>query len=298
MNTLVVIDFSVAAHQLHANLVTNGVERTHYMGVVRAQMSWLMSLEWLGIHKPDPASTNIVLAMDTKIAGKYWRHDYLEQPAVFEKVWAANKSARSKKAAEPIFYKAGRKYPEKSFTKLKKDMEAIAVSQGWQLLKVAGYEADDIAAAFVAANRGLPTDQQVKIWTISIDSDWLGLVGEDCSWFCLYGWSPRVRADLKTINSWSARRLNKTFAEPKDLWAYKSEYGDKSDNLPKNSPIEVIDLLNPPDEHKLWAKPQLAGIFRKLLTEHQKTQLPEITKATEYLRLLGVPKFVKPYLDA
>ena len=292
MKTTVVIDFSVAAHQLHANIVGNGVERTHYEGVVKAQMVWMMSLNWMGRHKPDPDNTNIILVMDTKVAGRYWRHEYLERPAVFEKVWS-----NTRKKATPIAYKAGRKFPEKSFTKLKKDMEKVAVSQGWQLLRVANYEADDLAAALVATNRSLTVDQQSKIWLATIDSDWLGLVGDDVTWMCFYGWSPRVRADLKTLNIWAAKRLNKTFAEPKQLWSYKAEYGDKSDNLPKNSPIEVIDLLNPPEEHQLWNKPQFQGILRKLLTEPQKTQLPDISRATEYLRQLGVPRFVKPYME-
>jgi hypothetical protein len=42
------------------------------------------------------------------------------------------------------------------------------------------------------------------------------------------------------------------FEQPSDIWGFKTRYGDKSDSLPAGSPREVIDLLNPPDEFKLW----------------------------------------------
>lgn len=284
MKTTIVIDFSVAAHQLHRSIVESAIDRTHYEGVVKAQMVWMMSCAWLGDLKPAQEDVSVVMVMDSK---PYWRTEYLTRPEVYEAV--------TDRKPTPIHYKGGRKFPEKSFTKLKKDMERIAAAQGWQMLRLSGYEADDMAAAIVQVNRGLSVESQHKLWLITVDTDWLGLVDDNTHWFCMHGWHPRVRANLAAVNVWSIKRLKKSFARPKDIWTYKAAYGDKSDNLPKNTPPEVIDLLNPPEEHKLWTKQPMQGIINKMLVAPSTPKLADVSKATEYLRLMGIPRFIKPY---
>lgn len=280
---IVIIDFSVAMHQLHYNLVTYGVEKAHYNGVIKAQMVYMMSLDWMGSLKPSEA--RVVLVKDIKKGRKYWRTSYLEQPQLLP----------DGTKTEPIHYKGGRKFPDKSFTKLKRDSEKIAVSQNWDIIGVPDYEADDLAASIVYLNNLSKTPR--SIWTITVDSDWLGMVSDNTKWFCLKGYEPRVRHNLAAVNVWAMRRLNKSFAQPKDLWSYKAAYGDKSDNLPKNSPIEVIDLFNPPEQYKLWLRAGLKETLESYLTDTKVTKVPDVSKALEYLRQLGVQPFIRRYLE-
>ena len=153
-----------------------------------------------------------------------------------------------------VHYKAGRKFPEATFTKLKKAMREVATAQGWLELGHQFYEADDIAASIVRANR--LRSEPHNLILVTIDSDWLGLLDEHTKWFFMHGWFPRIRdTESSAFDSWSMRRLKRTFDEPRQLWDYKAKVGDKSDNLPSGTPLEVIDLLNPPEGHRslqLW----------------------------------------------
>lgn len=316
--TTVLIDLSVIIHQIHQRTEGLEIPKKHYKGVVKAQLLYLMSLEWLGELKP--ANANAVLLLDSK---PYWRTNYLLKPEVVAKVPRKTKklqALRSELASlltkekeyanrvspelVPVYlelshqintladtlsihYKAGRSLPTYQFTKLKKAMIGVAKEWGLPMIGVDGYEADDLASLFV---RVKADDHRVVLATI--DSDWMGLISPSVDWFCTHGWSPRVRT-MANYNSWCFRRLGEGFELPSGIWAYKAIWGDKSDNLPPGSPIEVIDLLQPPLEHDLMNRPAIVSQASQLL-EREPLSLPEVNRAVNYIYRLGIPLCIRP----
>jgi hypothetical protein len=125
-----------------------------------------------------------------------------------------------------------------------------------------GYESDDIIAAIVKV-----VDGKRPIIIMTVDSDLSGLVSDTTIWSCLTGFSPPVR-DKERLQQWLAGKFSKetinnkdrlrdnniNLEEPttSDLWKYKILCGDRSDNLPPNTPSEMIDLWNPPLDRRLW----------------------------------------------
>lgn len=314
-NHTAIIDFSVVAHQLHNILLQSAPEDEHYQGFVKAQMVHMMSTTWLGPLRgtEDP---QVILVTDSK---PYWRSEYLLRSEVVANVaWKpkpkANKAQRLRelltlgtaKTAEEqaesdsltdalaIHYKSGRKFPEYSFRKLRDTMMKIAIAQKWQILRLPGYEADDLAASVVMLNSGLPTEAQHRITLVTVDADWMGLVNPNVTWFCMNGYYPRVRAyGSPEFSEWSKRRLGISVSEPREIWDVKVLKGDKSDNLPIGSPIEVIDLLQPPVDHRIWEVQPIKGLVGSLLANPRKPTLPDVTKAKEYLRQLGIPLVIR-----
>lgn len=138
-----------------------------------------------------------------------------------------------------------------------------------QGLGVGSFESDDVAAAIVKIYPGR------KVILLTIDSDWLQMVNEDVTWVCLKGYSPQVR-DLSNAKLWFQNKLNKESVKTRELINsddvrnivdWKMLCGDISDNLPAGTPREIIDLYNPPDEHKLWLQPW----FKKQVEKHTKS---------------------------
>jgi hypothetical protein len=313
MQTTAVIDFSVFCHQLHSVLEGVDVPPEHYPGVLKAQMAWLMSGEWLGSLKPEGFKP--VLVADSK---PYWRSEYLLRSEVITRIPRKIKkteklrqellellgldpqteetAARSLELTESlkIVYKGGRKFPEYTFTKLKKNLTEIAIAQGWVPIGKTFYEADDVAAAFCQLNQGLAKPNNIML--ITVDTDWLAMLDDQTSWFCMHGWYPRCRFTLDQMNIWATKKFNLSFSQPTDLWNYKAVYGDKSDNLPAGSPLEVIDLFSPPDEHKLWQHADIRGKALDVLRAD--TQAPiDPRRALQYLRSLGIPPAVRLYQE-
>lgn len=310
----VIIDFSVVAHELHHILLQSSPEADHYQGFVKAQMVHMMSTSWLGDLRgsEDP---QVILVTDSK---PYWRSEYLLRSEVVSNVtWKPKPKAKkaerlrellalpSRVAEEQaeadsltddlaIHYKAGRKFPEYSFRKLRETMMKIAIAQKWQILRLPGYEADDLAASVVAINNSLPTSKQHRITLVTVDADWMGLVSPNVTWFCMKGYFPRVRAyGTPEFSEWSKRRLGISVTEPREIWDVKVLKGDKSDNLPIGSPIEVIDLLQPPLEHQIWTVQPIKGLVGSLLANPKLPTLPDPLKAKEYLRMLGIPLVIR-----
>jgi hypothetical protein len=121
-----------------------------------------------------------------------------------------------------------------------------------------GYEADDVAAAATQVFPGK------RIFLCTIDTDWLQLVDDRISWICMKGFSPQYR-DVTGGMDWFIKAIEKDTkaaqehmfdeADPlslRHIVKWKMFSGDTSDNLPKGSPREVIDLLSPPFKHRLW----------------------------------------------
>lgn len=161
------------------------------------------------------------------------------------------------------------------------------------MLQKSGYEADDWAASLVVLNSRLPEPNKMTL--VTVDSDWMGLVSPDVDWFCMKGWKPRLRSyGSDQFKEWVWRRLDVNISEPKDIWLVKQAQGDKSDNLPKKGPIEVIDLLAPPKEFRLWDKPKEAAEMTHLLTDALSPQVPDVAKAVAFLQSSGIPLFINP----
>ena len=298
-NTTVIVDFSVCIHQLHNNLTSMDVEKENLKAAIQANMVWLHSGLWLeGLAG---SNLNIVYVTDTK---PYWRTNYLLQEEVYsaiadrQRATYVAKYPKGRKTIAPkeIHYKGGRKRQEYPFKRCKKLMLESAERNEFSLLSIYGYEADDLAAALVMTNRMLPLDQQQNIVLATVDTDWMGLIDNNTTWFCLRGYDPRIRYSMDHINGWSARRLGVQLSCPSDIWNVKTIQGDASDNLPPGSPLEVISLVEPPMEHRLWLNPSYAPMFRGLLTQQPSGigNLP-VGAALDYLRRLGVNRFISPY---
>lgn len=360
MGTSVIVDLSVVMHLMYAKLsglpvdkvstraykdnayLTSQLNRTlegspdrssilsqmHTVGAVKAQLTWLMSLDWLGSMKPEK-DAKVLLVCDSK---PYWRTAYLERPEVFIPIYRRQaESGRRRKGLKgnlakcdrleallavpapdinagsqewweynlvreevaqltqelSIKYKAGRKFPDPGFTRLKKAIKHYCRKSGWNVLEYHRYEADDIAAAIVATN---PAENDIILATV--DSDWLGLVSPNVAWFCLGGYTPRVRASIEDINQWRTRKKDSLLGAPSDLWTAKTVEGDASDNLPPGTPIEVIDLFNPPAEYDLKVDPRfLADMGASVPYEPV-----DSGKALEYLINIGIRPFTSVYV--
>ena len=318
--TFVGIDLSVAMHQMHSCYLKSGLKKgthgDHYGAFLRAQLSWLMSGEWLGPLGP----AYPLLFLDMK---PYWRTGYLERPEVLSRVKRTTKSQIAKTerlrhlltldltrlSAEDatdadweiqkltqeltVHYKGGRKFPEKTYTRLKNDVYEICREQGWHLWQTKGYEADDWAAM---ATRLLRPDEKLILATV--DSDWLGLCSANVTWFCMHGYYPRVRQSLADLNLWGAKKGYRALKEPRDLWTLKTETGDKSDNLPPGTPREVIDLLAPPSEFDLaLTDPWQVKALRAHMDERPALAIGNPANARDFLRRIGSRAFIEPWME-
>ena len=316
----IVVDTSVMVHDLHHKHNILPHTHPHWSALIKAQLNWLMSGDWLGDLKPE--KFQVIFVTDSK---PYWRTDYLLRPDViasvprkkkpdekrrlrFQELLADIKAAgddlnaiaaiedsdeyKKLKEALDIHYKAGRKFPDYSFTKLKKQLLEVIKERKWTLLGKSGYEADDLAATIVAVNNRLENPGNVMLLTI--DSDWLGLVNQNTSWFCSHGWFPRLRSDLLSVNQWATRRLGGPVENFRDIWEVKGVSGDKSDNIPPSEGVllPIIDLLNPPDEHKLWNQP-IGAHIEELLTQ-PKFRKVDPTAARQYIESLGINLLIRP----
>lgn len=182
-----------------------------------------------------------------------------------------------------IGYKANRgSCPYRSFAKLKINKISKAVV-------FPGYEADDVASA---ALRIFP---RRRIILCTIDTDWLQLVDKRVSWVCLKGFTPQFR-DVEGAMDWfrasiakDTKKVQEKFKQldsPRQIVDWKMFAGDRSDNLPKGSPREVIDLLYPPYPYRLWLDEDKREVVKASLTrgKSSKTGL----KAIESLIDAGV----------
>lgn len=309
----IIVDTSVFIHQLER--VLRPIQHTddRWKPLVKAQLCYLMSGSWLTVLKPD--KFQMIFAGDQKDKDlKYWRHHWLSRPEVAAQIPRKTKAAEKKRqrlqeimngapqvtsteAAEiaeelSIHYKAGRSLPDYGFTKLKDFVYKCIRDQGWLFFKQLGYEADDIAATIVHINRHL--DNPGKLMLLTVDTDWLGLVDNHTSWFCMHGYQPRLRDSLEVINQWAQRRLGCTLSSPRDIWDIKSRQGDRSDNLPESEGmlLPAIDLLNPPEEHRLWNQP-IGQDIRAALEQPRYFQI-DSDDAEEYIYRCGIPLAIRP----
>lgn len=174
-------------------------------------------------------SYTLVIVDDSK---PYWREDYLKPYGIVYKGGRPEKTAIYDKIAETgLNYITAPKSPYYYFSKR-------------------GYEADDWAGQFCKLKKLLEEQDSTSngakrlILLHTLDTDWLQLVSDSVLWVNTAHWLPKIRGNKEAIE-WAKKRLRVSINKAHDIARIKSIQGDKSDNLPPNSPLEVIDLLNP-----------------------------------------------------
>lgn len=158
-----------------------------------------------------------------------------------------------------------------------------------------GYEADDFAGALVGIKRmeqslnGDPIIANRPIDLYTVDSDWLQLVGDGVLWHNTAHWLPRIRGIPEAIE-WTKKRLRVDITHPSQIVDVKMLQGDKSDNLPPNSPAYLIDLINIHPDYNLLnhadIKKQLYNILSDLKPN---VNLSHLEKAREWCLSKGYP---------
>jgi hypothetical protein len=268
--TIILVDTSVIAHGIaHSLEAIKDKPRDLLEQAVLANIQWILSGEWLGQLRPK--DLRFIWVYDHKDAkGEYWRHSYLRKPEVVASIPQRTKAKEKKRLALldaieskdakvpelakelEVSYKAGRSFPSPLLSFVKNQIRKALDLVGQVQLGEKGYEADDMAALVVKVNNDLASPYNIILLTV--DSDWMGLINAHVSWFCSSGYSPRLRYDMYHINEWSERRLGVKLETPSDIWAVKSQQGDKSDNIPASAGVlmPIIDLLNPCPEYDLY----------------------------------------------
>lgn len=245
--------------------------RQVWVMVLRAELMELLTLDWLRPHI-ELREPVVFLAYDWKDSvNEYWRHQWLRDLTPLlpkrqlkrrKRVFSSPEDKVGKLVSElppeAIAYKGGRDYTQNDMNRLKRAVLGVLKPVGVPHLRQRGYEADDFMATVCKVNSSLPEELQRDIVLCCNDSDILGLVSERVTWFDLpRQHRPLVRANLTDINKWRVEVKHQSPLEkPTDIWVEKAIHGDTADNLPPTGDLKLtlpaIDLLNPPDEHKLW----------------------------------------------
>jgi 5'-3' exonuclease len=170
-----------------------------------------------------------LLLVDSKLKGKYWRHDYHPE------------------------YKTGRSPKSALLMQVRDLLLNYWIDQGLPVFSQDGFEADDWAGALVKYTK--PED---KIALVSVDSDWAQLVSDRVMWLDVFPPSRRKELHqkksvlgpvevLERFNNQAAFKRTRLLNTPFDLVDYKHEFGDKSDRIPPGRLVQkgIIDLLNP-----------------------------------------------------
>lgn len=297
MSTTLVVDTSCLLHAWEQEC-TQAVDSD---ATLKCLLAWTAS----GLYLPFPVD-RVVFALDQKDGSRrYWRHEYMQRPEVVTNILRAKKrKTNSEKEALALLekgspvrivdrdnvgiipdvripsYKGGRKLPTTAFKRLKRKAYKLLADRGYQLFSAKGYEADDIASYIC---RKFPEEH---LALLTVDTDWMGLVSDRIYWYEMGNRKPRYRYHLQHINQWAIKRLKVELDKPSDIWKVKSIQGDRSDNLPPGSPIEVIDLLHPPKEYDLMVSQPFNS-----LGPHLKTKEEKGLRALTCLMKMGV----KPY---
>ncbi len=256
-------------------------------------MVWVTSGKWLqgvGFN----GQPNVIWANDTK---PYWRTEYLLRESVWSKVSPVKR--RKPQPPAPIHYKGKRTQPTIGLGLVRSAMRMAIAKNGWHILEgmassTAGYEADDMAALLVTLNR--QSSEPHKLYLVTCDHDWIGLVDEHTTWCNTYGAYPRLR----DLSNWSVGHYAH-LQQPRDIWQFKAQTGDSSDNLPNvggnpegtKALLPVIDLLEPPEYFNPLNDAELVKTATDMLTGH--TELyPEHLDKMLTLERSGVLPAMKP----
>lgn len=261
---------------------------------IRAQMEWLGSGLWWDGFKGVPPS--LIWCWDSK---PYWRTNYLLRDDVWQRITPYKR--KKPQPAAPIHYKGGRSIPPSILSRVRVAIKKVAEDKCQHSLKEWvedwGYEADDLAALCVQVNRAAEKPREICLLTR--DKDWLGLLGPEVTWLNPNYDHPRVR----TLANYE-QTFKQKFTSPTDIWVYKSNTGDASDNLPNcgydaasaAALLPVIDLFNPPEEYNLLSQHYAVKAATIALT----VDTPECrhgVKAANALRRYGLKACVPLIID-
>jgi hypothetical protein len=235
MYPIYVIDTSVIGyHILHT--IKDGITLNCSANVkiadqyTRLALAWVNNLGFLpSSHRPSKAA--VVWVGDSK---PYWRSRFQAD------------------------YKHGRSMPDPYLSAI----TGLAYAE-MDVLRFAGYEADDIAA-LIYMMWSSKRDRFTTLNFATVDSDWMGFCSDCVLWMDTKGYLPRVR-DTEAVYAWMRNKVVKgTKAiqrykfhdnfEASDIWRFKTETGDKSDNLAAGCASFLIDLLHPHSDYCLWTK--------------------------------------------
>ena len=257
-----------------------------------------------------------------QVRSGYWRHWYLMQPEVYrtipDKEKNARRSVKTKKPLaymdKPLHYKSGRAFPSDVLTRVRREVLKLIKAKGFPILSSYGDEADDHAALMIRINEQLPPDKQRHITLVTTDGDWTQLISPRVTWFCMYGHYPRIRANVDDLNAWKAitgangsiakihRRYGadafpEKLGKPEDIVLMKTLIGDTSDSLPPGSPVEVIDLRNPPARFDLMSRWEAVEAAKKALSTQGNLVNDEklVEAARGFLRGMAVRLPIRPY---
>jgi hypothetical protein len=236
MFTLNVYDFRVVVYMLHRYYVAikqaDGIDKANNW----VKCAWVYILNRGFTESPYQPSCTII-ADDS---GVYWRRAYLSERGF-------------------PHYKGNRSSKDDDWYQVEKIAKSYIADSNFIYLAFPGWEADDVAAAICQTVNG-----KYKIHLNTIDSDWMGLINGEITWCNLAHYEPRMR-NLANYKVWTDKKKFKTkITKPADIWRCKQIEGDRSDNLIPGSPMEVIDLLNPPKEYNLLNHEVYAKSFELL----------------------------------
>jgi len=176
----------------------------------------------------------IVVVDDCKTKdGFYWRQQWIDENL---EDFPEYKGNRKKKKRPQVFYDLihhGHDYMD---------------DRGIALFRENGFEADDFTAAFAREKRKMNNKRHT--FSVTVDNDHGQLVDDSINFYfyCCGGFRvpvSRIRREADFIRYYSERE-KVTLEHPRFIVETKMRKGDRGDNLPKNSPRELIDLLDPP----------------------------------------------------
>ena len=231
---LVVMDTSAFAHIAASRCRTIPHDSAEARTYSQLCIQWFSNLGWLRCLAESCNDVRVLWAVDSK---PYWR-------SKIEPNYKMNRKPKPPETVEFVRYFC---------------QHAASRPSG---VAVYGFEADDIAAAVVrmwrskqASGQSTPLDH---IYLCTVDSDWLGLVGDGVTWLNPAAHVPRVREEPESYNwllsQWKrqSKKRQKWWAvpnwqdyKPGHIWQWKSVVGDRADGLKAGSDIGLIDLLNP-----------------------------------------------------
>lgn len=144
--------------------------------------------------------------------------------------------------------------------------------------KIYGYEADDCIAGIIREIGGMYDG----VFTLTVDSDYLPFTADPkVTWCCTGHHEPRIRNFDEALHWCKNAAQNRTpkyklsyeWKSPAQLWDFKAQFGDSSDNINGNRKDKVIgryepfvDLFNPHSDFKCWNEHQFNRILDYVIT--------------------------------
>lgn len=197
------------------------------------KLSWALILNRSPLCMPLDHNWTVAIVDDTK---PYWRSEYL--------------AARGFPA-----YKGNRDRSEEKKRSLRGisalGLEYIQQPEApYYYFADPGFEADDFAGMICQIHQ--ESNSYRMLYLSTCDTDWHQLVS-DRVWFAnTFHYVPRLRGiDEVIAHASKSKALKRAVIEhPREIAQVKQLVGDTADNLPAGSPLEVIDLWNPPEAHR------------------------------------------------